>query len=87
MIVTGNGYTDANFIAFGSDFTDNFDYGFDGNKLMSRAGQPSIYVTEGTDNYAVYAVPPFSSQVKDIPVAFVPGAAGSYTLNMGLNTL
>ena len=66
--ISGNGFNDATRVAFGTNFSTAFDYGADASKLMSRDGQPSVFVTENTDKYSVYAQPPVNQQVRDIPV-------------------
>ncbi len=77
--ISGNGFGDRAKIAFGSNFTTAFDREYDARKMYSREGQPNLFVTEGSDEYAIYAQPS-TAEAQHVPVSFVPGAAGMFTI-------
>ena len=77
--VKGNNFADRAKIAFGGNFSAGFDTEYDAFKIKSDAGQPSLYVTEGTDEYSIYAQPS-ADVAKDVPVSLVPGASGTFTM-------
>ena len=77
--VAGNGFADKARIAFGSNFTEGFDGEYDARKIMSNHGQPSLYATDATDEYSIYAQPS-PEVVKDVPVSLQPGSTGTFTI-------
>lgn len=86
MNVTGNGFGDRTILAFGRNFTNGFDRDYDARKLMSRAGQPSIYTGMDTGKMAINALETYVN-VRTIPVGFDAGATGTFTITFqNLNT-
>lgn len=83
--VTGNGFADRTMVAFGADFTPAFDSDFDARKLMSRPEQPSMYVNDGSLKYSIYAQPSMA-QVQLVPVDFMAGTNGTFTIAADLST-
>lgn len=82
--VTGNGFADRAHVAFGADFTAAFDSEFDARKLMSKPEQPSLYVNDGSLLYSIYAQPSVAA-VQIVPVDFVAGTNGTFTIDADLN--
>ncbi len=82
--VNGNGFIDRMHVAFGGDFTTAFDSEFDARKLMSKPDQPSMYVNDGSLLYSIYAQPSVNA-VQIVPVDFVAGTNGTFTIDADLN--
>lgn len=81
--VSGNGFADRAIVAFGSNFTTGFDAQFDARKLMSKVGQPSLYVNNGA-KLAINAEPSIE-QTQMIPLHMAPGADGTFLLEFDLS--
>lgn len=81
--VSGNGYADKAIIAFGSNFTTGYDADFDARKLMSKVGQPSLYVNNGM-NLAINAEPSIA-QTQLIPLHMKAGADGTFLLEFDMS--
>ncbi len=83
--VTGNGYADRAYVAFGAAFTAGFDVEFDGRKLQGKPEQPSLYVNDGNDQYSIYAQPSVA-QVQIVPVDFTAGTNGNFAITADLTS-
>jgi hypothetical protein len=83
--LSGNGFNDLLYVAFGQSFTDSFDNGYDAGKMKNRAGQPNIYATDATAHYSVYAAKT-PQAVRDVPVSFEAGANGNFTIHADLSS-
>jgi hypothetical protein len=87
LVVSGNGYSDENIVAFRSDATQGFDANYDAYKLYSDiAAVPQLNshsLENNQDLLAVNILPEAQLNQTTIPFDFTVGTAGSYTINAG----
>lgn len=83
-VVNGNGFADRAVIAFGSNFTAGFDAQYDAHKLMSKVGQPSLYINDSGSNLSIYAQPSIE-QTQIVPLYLAAGADGTFSLDFDMS--
>ena len=77
--VSGNGFADKTFIAFGDDMTSTFDPLYEAYKFNSIQGQPTLYTNLKDDMQSINARN--INQLGEIlPLGLNPGADGTFTL-------
>lgn len=76
-----NSRWDKTMLVFDDLFTDDFDNGFDADKIMSSPGSPSLY-TKMPDGYnlAIQAIP-VNTNIITVPLSLKPEGNGNFSLN------
>jgi hypothetical protein len=73
-------YTDATFVRFNYDATEEFDQAFDAHKLDNDEAAPMLYTMHGETRFSINTLKSIS-ETPEVPVYFKAGADGEYTIN------
>ncbi len=88
LTVSANGYQDEAFMYFNANATNNFDGQYDAYKLRSYSEMvPAIYTIAADGSELAINGMPELSENSTIPVSFVAGKDGEYTLTANLQNL
>ncbi len=83
--VEGNGKADVTTILFDIDFTTQYDRLYDGRKLKSANGNVTLFTyTDTTIGMQAINALPNDGTVTSVPVGFLPGATGAYSISAEL---
>lgn len=80
-LTSPNSRTDQTLLVFDNNFTNDFDNGFDADKMMSDAGSPSLF-TRMPDGYglSIQALP-INTNIITVPLALKPENTGVFQIN------
>jgi len=78
--VNGNNYSDAAYINFNSNATNDYDGQFDVEKLFGIEAAPQLYSTITGKNLSINTLPSLNGNVV-VPMSLKVGANGTYTIN------
>jgi hypothetical protein len=73
-------FTDATFVRFSYDATEEFDQAFDAHKLDNDEAAPMLYTMHGETRFSINTLKSIS-ETPEVPVYFKAGADGGYTIN------
>jgi hypothetical protein len=73
-------YTDATFVRFSFDATEEFDAAYDAHKLDNDEAAPMLYTMHNETRFSINTLRSIS-ETPEVPVYFKAGADGEYTIN------